>query len=463
MQLLIAATLPALVVSARLRNDKKSETLQGMTVQSVPMYMYKRDCWKKRHWSFSQQDKIPGAGMNIKDLEPFQEVLKDGFYQVDCIKDYMLEFGDKHGKNKFQYNQGEISNVSVVRYSDVVPKTDQEPMSHAVCFAFCRGVQDMLFFGIKNGKDCYCSPYYKDMASDSSQCDATCPGQQTLMCGGKSKSSIFSMHSCARTGKDLSEAKEKAASMVTALDDLSGKVKDAGDEFQAEGEKFQKMFSEVGDFAGSQLMQSAKVFAGELLAAAGEAGKVKDALTELETSAGGMAGGDFSTADATTKAEGVVAETEEEVAKAELKSEELTGMLKTALPNGTLEDKKLYYPVMYFVNKSFENMSTTCEGDALNTPMLGSYDSCAAACDEQSGKCVGFSYTVTDSTNEGLCFMFSKLKAASYYTGCDEDKPSTMCDVKFSEYSGLSLAPDASGKCKHCLKKAEERGKCYKK
>ncbi|CAK0864093.1 unnamed protein product, partial [Prorocentrum cordatum] len=172
--------------------------------------------------------------------------------------------------------QGDISAVSVVRYSDVVPRTDQEEMSHSVCFAFCRGVPDMAFFGIKNGRDCYCAPFYKEMAGDSSICDAVCPGEPSLLCGGKSKSSIFSMHSCATTGKELTTAAGKAASLASALGELSGKVAAAGDVMEAMGAKLKASFSETGDAAAAELMQSAKVFAGELLAAAAAGDKLKD-------------------------------------------------------------------------------------------------------------------------------------------------------------------------------------------
>eukprot|EP00972_Heterocapsa_arctica_P056273 8301984-Heterocapsa_arctica.AAC.1 len=41
---------------------------------------------------------------------------------------------------------GDISNVSVVHYTEVVPKEDREAMTHDVCFSFCRSVPDMGFW-----------------------------------------------------------------------------------------------------------------------------------------------------------------------------------------------------------------------------------------------------------------------------------------------------------------------------
>merc|ERR1719321_529210 len=114
--------------------------------------------------------------------------MKDGYVLVDCVKDYMYSFGDKFGANKHDYKLGPVSNVSIVHYDAFVPKEDRQTMTQSVCFEFCRTVPDMLFFGLINGRDCYCAPYYKPMESDSSACDKQCVGDPTLMCGGGSKS-----------------------------------------------------------------------------------------------------------------------------------------------------------------------------------------------------------------------------------------------------------------------------------
>merc|ERR1719265_1611014 len=110
----------------------------------------------------------------------------------------MLVSGDKFGNGADQYKM-QSSGVSIALYSELVLKELQVAMTPRACFEFCRTVPDMGFFGITNGRDCYCTPYYTQMESDSSQCDAVCEGETTLMCGGKSKSSIFAMHMCAST------------------------------------------------------------------------------------------------------------------------------------------------------------------------------------------------------------------------------------------------------------------------
>lgn len=462
----VAALLLTLSSGARvLRSGKTTNTtghLQGLSVASVPMYMYKRDCWKKRHWSLLQKDAIPGTGMDLGEITPFQTVLKDGYYQVDCVKDYMLEFGDKHGRNKYQYNQGPISNVSIVRYEDVVPKMDQEPMSHSVCFAFCRGLKNMTFFGIQNGRRCYCAPYYQEMESDSSMCDAVCEGETTLICGGKTKSTIFSMHSCAKTGQELAEAGATAGTMLETLSGLVGEVEAIAGEMQSIGETLQKIAGNAGDSDGAALCQDMKVYAGKLLEASSSAAAVEETLTGLKTEADGMTV--TQATDSVTKAEGVIEKIEMGITEGEEKSEELSALVAKAQPtNETAAASKQYYHVMYFVDKAYDNLTTTCGGDTVGNPMVGKIESCAEACDKMPHDCVAFSFTpLPTSPSGGACFLFSKLKTATYYTGCDKSaKEKTTCMVKYAEFDGMTLKPDPSGKCKACLKEAKEAARCF--
>merc|ERR1719444_512265 len=148
---------------------------------------------------------------------PYEVVLKDGFMPIDCVKDKLFLHGDKFGDGKFSYNLENVSNVSIVHYTDIVPKIDRKPMTQKVCFEFCRTVPDMLLFGVVNGRDCYCAPYFQQMESDSSSCDAVCEGNTALMCGGKSKSSIFSMHMCDSTQDDLGAATTAASSLKSDM------------------------------------------------------------------------------------------------------------------------------------------------------------------------------------------------------------------------------------------------------
>merc|ERR1719440_918227 len=53
---------------------------------------------------------------------------------------------------------------------------------------------------------------------------------------------------------------------------------------------------------------------------------------------------------------------------------------------------KQYYPVMYFVDKEFEGVPSTCSGDIVAEPVVGSADACASACDANIHDCVGFQF-----------------------------------------------------------------------
>lgn len=140
---------------------------------------------------------LPGAGIDpFAASEPFDVVLKSGFLRVTCVKDYMYYHGDKFGAGKHSYELGSKGPVSIVHYNDWVVKEDRKEMSPTVCFEFCRSVPKMGFFGILNGNKCYCEPYFQSMPSDSSDCDTLCEGDPSNMCGGVSKSTIFSMHAC---------------------------------------------------------------------------------------------------------------------------------------------------------------------------------------------------------------------------------------------------------------------------
>merc|ERR1719238_996210 len=185
---------------------------EAVRLQRKKKHSHSSDCWKARpvSQSFLQlSKKTPGFGMDESKIDPFVTVSKDGFFEVNCIKDAMVSSADKHGDGKFDFaNQN--ARVSIVWYDQIVPKEDREAMTPDVCFNFCRTVPDAGFFGLAYGRQCYCTPYWKRGAGDSSQCDAVCEGDKSTMCGGMTKQSIYAMHMCADTANDLASAKEAA-------------------------------------------------------------------------------------------------------------------------------------------------------------------------------------------------------------------------------------------------------------
>eukprot|EP00928_Gymnodinium_smaydae_P023154 TRINITY_DN1921_c0_g1_i1.p1 TRINITY_DN1921_c0_g1~~TRINITY_DN1921_c0_g1_i1.p1 ORF type:complete len:427 (+),score=132.67 TRINITY_DN1921_c0_g1_i1:81-1361(+) len=402
-------------------------------------------------------ERNPGAGMNPEAITPFKDFHKDGFAEVACLKDSMLEHGDKHGDGKFSYKLGDVSNVSILHYTDMVPKEDQKPMTHGVCYSFCRTVPMMNFFGITNGRDCYCAPYYKQMAGDSSQCDTVCDGDQTTMCGGKTKSTIFSMHSCNDDAAKLSEATAAAVVAEKNLTAIASKVDKTAKDMQAVADALQPVFGKAGDSVAAGNLQDAKKFAGELEHAAADGTKLAAELAALPRAAGAnVALTERVTSDLTTAAQ-----------RAEVSTEQLGALAQESEAPDGKGNEKLYYPVMYFADKDFTEVPTTCGGTAAAKPILGSLDGCAEACEKAGSlKCKGFSYMA--GATGGLCFLLSEVSAATYYTGCSSaflqtrDPAGTKCMLKFSAFEGTTIKPDGSGKCKECLKELTKADRCPK-
>merc|ERR1719486_869796 len=341
---------------------------------------------------------------------------------------------------------------------------DQAEMTPAVCFEFCRTVPNMGFFGIVNGRGCYCTPYFTPMESDSSQCDAVCEGDNTQMCGGKSKSSLFAMHMCDSTADDLSTSTGKASSMKASMDTKSKLAKKLSGALQGAGEALQKSFGQVGDSGMTGHAQSAKVFAGDLEAATKAVDKVSAELGDLAKSGNGLK--DFTDPETVAKAERAMEGIDETMADGEVVTDKLDKLLDLAEHKAVSGAVKQYYPMMYFVDKEYTDVPQTCSGDVVAKPVVGSADACAAACDSNIHECVGFQY-VEDGKFSG-CVLLSSFKTGFYYTGCGKSflqgkaAPFTAtCYAKLSKFEGTTLKPNPSGKCKQCFKELTKADRCY--
>jgi len=407
--------------------------------------------------------------------------IKDGFLTVTCVKDYMYYRGDRFGDNRHDYKLGPVSNVSIVHYKEEdkggVAKEDRKEMTPKVCFEYCRTVPGMGFFGIVNGRGCYCAPYFKPMESDSSMCDSVCEGDTTLMCGGVSKSSIWAMHCCANTKDELQTATDTAASLKAVLDNDAEAAETLGQGLQDSGEKLQKWFGAVGDSGAASHAQAAKVFAGELVHTAEAAVKISTELAELNKRAHALLLTDVADLEQIRKAEGLLESFDAAVADGEAASDKLTEVIALAENTETEKDaSKQYYPIMYFVDKEFTDVPSTCAGDMVGEPVQGDEDACATKCDENIHSCVGYQFFARSSGfDTGRCILLSKFSSAIYYTGCGSTNSTKFlqtdrqtsapfeakCVAKLSKFQGTTLKPDGSGKCKSCLKKLTKADRCY--
>merc|ERR1719301_166001 len=179
--------------------------------------------------------------------EPYVTVLKDGYFEVGCYFDRMLTHGDKFGNDADKYKM-DHSGVSVALYDELILDENKEAMTPTVCFEFCRSLPDMVYFGIANGGQCYCAPYYYPKPGDESKCDSTCPGDNTVVCGNmKGKSSIFEMHLCDDVAEDLATAMGGAKDALDYYMETALFAKELGEKMAASGKALQT----VGGLSGA--------------------------------------------------------------------------------------------------------------------------------------------------------------------------------------------------------------------
>lgn len=100
------------------------------------------------------------------------------------------------------------------------------------------------------------------MAGDDSMCDLVCDGDNTLMCGGKAKSSVFEMHECANTQADLANTAQKMTSLDAEMSVLGGEVAELATAMQGAATALQESFGKAGDPTAGDLMQSANLDGG---------------------------------------------------------------------------------------------------------------------------------------------------------------------------------------------------------
>jgi hypothetical protein len=161
----------------------------------------------------------PGAGMNPE--EGLTTVYKDGYFHLRCMFDKMQEIADYHNELTRAHEYKVLTNVSIVRYADRVAEEQQQPMTPRVCFNFCRTLPDMLHFGLTAGRECYCSPYYKQGPGDG-VCDAGCAGDSSVTCGSTAgMSDVYEMHACSDT---IAEAKKDVEIVRKKITDVNLEV-----------------------------------------------------------------------------------------------------------------------------------------------------------------------------------------------------------------------------------------------
>lgn len=392
----------------------------------------------------------PGAGANqkladnglseggtINNIEPFARVYKDGFSQVGCYKDSMHEKGDKYGNNKFKYKLSE-TNVSVVRYSEVILDEFQKAMTPEICYEFCRTVPDMVFFGITNGRDCYCEPYFKPTAADEKPCDAPCEGDTAQMCGSVVKSTIFEMHYCQDTSGEVFTAAAAADEVLAYFYDTAFFVNAIANHVLESGTRLQEVAGHGGDGAASDFGQLAKVSSGDLerVLVGDDCPDAYISLLEAYRDAESIRSMDFALAANLQKADDNLQKLRKLTPKVDACAKSSEARIKLSYPffeefsetvseDDFQEDTdafanalKTYYPAPYLAAPLGKPASSTCTGKVRDHPAPISFAACTEACDRAagSGRCVAFQffYIAGDSSGNSsdilpLCILFSKI------------------------------------------------------
>jgi hypothetical protein len=404
--------------------------------------------------------KFADNGRSIMGKVAGEEVLvtvyKDGFFGVGCIADSMFKSGDKFGgANKPNYKE-DLANVSIALYSELVLKDAQKPMTPHTCFEFCRSMDGMSFFGIKNGRDCYCMPYYKS-TTGSGMCDLPCPGDDMQICGGMVKSSVFEMHTCGDRGQALTAVAASAGEALSAFYAaalFSGRM---SEQLQKAGAKLQELGGLSGSPTTGDYGQTAKKYAGEAghVLMDGECMESYDELlmvyeesegtslldmkkavnlARLEESAGKMEKQTPKVAECAKKA-GKATEQGYPAygASIEAKSEDDFKAHEEAFATTLAQ----YYPLMYALDNKKTPMQSVCDTVPVGNPAVGTVSECAEACDAMvfppEEKCTGFQFFDTGDEMP-VCFLFKEIKKANLF------------DCEFITEGNKALSEEKKGK-----------------
>jgi len=407
----------------------------------------------------------PGAGANqtiksegasqmgkVEGLEPYVSVFKDGFFSVGCFMDKMVRDYDKFGNEKDRYHDmAKFNNVSIVSYNELVLKEKQEKMTPRTCFEFCRTIDSMVFFGLQNGRNCYCMPYYiasAELGGGEDSCGMSCPGDANQNCGGKHKSSIYEMHTCGARGAMLTELSGSASQSLSAFYAAAIYSRELSKHLQASGALIEEVAGIGGDPDAAELGMEAKMFAGEVNRALLNDGDCIDQYNVLLTTyqdSEQIALLDMKVASNLQKADDSLMAMERLVPEVdgcafranefirqgypvyqdalEAESEEALQAVEEEYSNAVT----LFYPLMYVIENKDSPKPSTCAGKLVGKPMIGTFGQCAEACYnmEKPAKCAAFQFFHLGGSEAGhggsqdtmmpLCFMFEEVKKVTVY------------------------------------------------
>jgi len=363
----------------------------------------------------------------------------------------MHDFGDMYGDNKDQYREGNL-NVSIVKYDEVVLREKHVPMTPKKCYEFCRTVPDMIYFGVKAGRDCYCMPFYHPGASGTDHCDMPCEGDPTQMCGGLEKSSMFEMHMCADTAGDLLYMSVKAEVELVYFYDTAFMTDKLAHWLQDGARLIKKIAGSVGDMGATALGQEALLEAASLFDPTTGWGVCRPnyrMLLKIYDESKPLYDADFTFAKNLQKAEDNMYMMDNLRKKLRQCSVDAEVPILAVYPfyygfMASLDEKELqertdkyvsgvvgFYPATYMMNPLAPIEMSSCKGILLGRPKPIPFSSCAEACDQLTSpvRCAGFQYFqfMDGTTQMPICFLFEKLEEVRTYR-CKELRGGLVLD-----------------------------------
>lgn len=326
------------------------------------------------------------------------------------------------------------------------------------------------------------------------------------MCGGKTSSDIFEMHTCDDARSNLEDIITKVEDIIFLhLQDLVDHVKDIADEGLYDATEIRGVFGAAGGPEVSAYMQNAIEYSNVLHEASRKAQKLIDSMEDPYDAAKSMLDADLHDFDNIKVAENAIKDMKKGVKSADKHNYDMREIMKEAHPISLMGEEDFnsteaatqYYPIMYFVEKSFESQyvlegnamfqhPTTCTGNLLRIIFGAVADDCAHVCDGMPGRCSAFQYL---AFNDGMCILFESVKTVQQWVGCHQDEPApfnVQCMGKLSRLEGVGgIAPrenriveeaqgdarkrgqagghvrQGDGGCAHCLDKVEKYDRCY--
>lgn len=375
----------------------------------------------------------PGAGIDTDAHSA--SVFKDGFAFMQCMRDSMELTADKHGEHRHTYTN--TANVSVIRYTDSLDREKRQKMTHQVCFNFCKTVPEMLFFGLMNGRECYCAPYVQRVPGDG-VCNLPCEGDSAEMCGGKEMSGVFEMHACNDAAETLATAASEGGSAAGSAGNAAGAASSTSSDLEGQANLLMTTATEGGDMASNAFGQKAKAYAAEVLHAGEAAQRAADALSEVVSTAEALDGADMSVPENSDKAIELEKELKKLVTEAGAAKNAAEKTTRGASPTvGSSEEElrvsaRLFTPILPKVEEWLGHrnhvvnrlaLQSTCDGDLAGPPIVGlTAAQCSDACDRHASPhednyCVAFNHF---EFREGshLCFLLKSVTEIWKYN-CD--------------------------------------------